>query len=59
MAYRNLGADVHRFFCDEGGATAIEYALIAAGVGVAIASTVWGFGSHLKSTLYDRIAAIL
>ena len=48
-----------RFIADEHGATAIEYALIAAGVGAAIAATVFGFGSNLKTTLYDKIAAIL
>ena len=44
---------------DERGATAIEYALIACGVGAAIASTVFGFGSDLKTVFYDKIAAIL
>jgi Flp pilus assembly pilin Flp len=39
---------------DERGATAIEYALIACGVGAAIASTVFSFGSDLKTTFYDR-----
>jgi Flp pilus assembly pilin Flp len=44
---------------DERGATAIEYALVAAGVGAAIAATVFGFGSALKTTFYDKIAALL
>jgi Flp pilus assembly pilin Flp len=44
---------------DEHGATAIEYALIACGVGAAIASTVFGFGSDLKTTFYDKIAGML
>jgi Flp pilus assembly pilin Flp len=44
---------------DDRGATAIEYALIAAGVGAAIAATVFGFGSELKTTFYDKIAALL
>jgi len=44
---------------DEHGATAIEYALIACGVAAAIASTVFGFGSELKTTFYDKIAAML
>jgi pilus assembly protein Flp/PilA len=44
---------------DERGATAIEYALIACGVGAAIASTVFSFGSDLKTTFYDKIAAML
>jgi pilus assembly protein Flp/PilA len=47
-----------RLLKDEGGATAIEYALIAAGVGVTIASTVWGVGSSLKESWYDKLAAM-
>ena len=47
------------FFTDERGATAIEYALIAAGVSVAIVSAVNGLGTHLKTTFYDKLAALL
>jgi Flp pilus assembly pilin Flp len=43
---------------DEGGATAIEYAMIAAGVGATIASTVWGLGTNLKVAWWDKIGAI-
>jgi len=50
---------VNRFMSDEAGATAIEYAIIASGVGVAIASVVFGLGSDVKTTLYDRLAALL
>jgi pilus assembly protein Flp/PilA len=50
---------VHRCLADEHGATAIEYALVAAGVGAAIAATVFGFGSNLKTVFYDKIAALL
>jgi pilus assembly protein Flp/PilA len=45
-----------RFLADRSGATAIEYALIAAGIGVTIASTVWGLGSSLKTNWYDKMA---
>ena len=44
---------------DEHGATAIEYAMIAAGVGLAVATTVWSVGSSLKTNFYDAIAAML
>jgi pilus assembly protein Flp/PilA len=37
-----------RFLRDESGATAIEYAMIASGVGVAIAATVVNLGSTVK-----------
>ena len=43
---------------DEQGATAIEYALIAAGIGAALAATITGLGSTIN-TLYQSIAAIL
>jgi pilus assembly protein Flp/PilA len=51
-------ATLRRFLDDDGGATAIEYALIAAGVGVTIASTVWGLGSALKENWYDKLSTI-
>jgi Flp pilus assembly pilin Flp len=44
---------------DERGATAIEYALVAAGVGSAVAATVFGLGSNVKSQLYNKIAALM
>jgi pilus assembly protein Flp/PilA len=47
-----------QFLADRQGATAIEYALIAAGVGVTIASTVWGVGSALKTNWYDKLASM-
>lgn len=47
-----------RFCADESGATAIEYALIAGGVGVTVASSVYALGTHVKTGLYEKIAAI-
>jgi pilus assembly protein Flp/PilA len=44
---------------NESGATAIEYAMIAAGVSVAIVGAVTSLGSHLKTTFYDKLAALL
>jgi pilus assembly protein Flp/PilA len=43
---------------DERGATAIEYAMVAAGVGLAVATTVWSVGSSLKTNFYDRLASM-
>ena len=37
-----------RFFRDDGGATAIEYALIAGGIAVAIVAAVSGLGTAVK-----------
>jgi pilus assembly protein Flp/PilA len=41
---------LRKFFKDESGATAIEYGLIAAGISVAIITTVQGLGTKLNST---------
>ena len=49
-------ASVVRFMRDESGATAIEYALVASGIAVAIASTVVSLGSAVKNNLYGNVA---
>jgi len=40
------------------GATAIEYAMVASGVGLAVAATVMNLGSQLKSTFYERLLGL-
>jgi pilus assembly protein Flp/PilA len=40
---------VRRFLRDENGATAIEYAMIAAGIAVAVVSVVTALGSSVTS----------
>jgi len=55
----NLRLTLRRFAADTSGATAIEYALIAAGVSVAIAGTVWNLGTVIQDTLYNKIAAAM
>ncbi len=40
---------VKMFLCDENGATAIEYGLIAAGIAVAISAVVFTFGDELET----------
>jgi pilus assembly protein Flp/PilA len=42
---------IRRFIADESGATAIEYALIATGIAIAIIAAVNGVGSKLKTNL--------
>ena len=49
---------VRRFLIDTRGATAIEYALVASGIGVAVAGTVWKLGASVKTTLYDQIGSM-
>jgi pilus assembly protein Flp/PilA len=48
-----------RFAADTRAATAIEYAMIAAGVGAAIAATIWNLGSTIQDTLYNKINAAI
>ena len=42
----------------EEGATAIEYAMIASGIGAAVAATVWSLGSTTKGA-YANLLALL
>jgi pilus assembly protein Flp/PilA len=53
------GILVRRFLKDQKGATAIEYALIAAGVGGTVAATVWSLGSTLKVLWWDKLLAAM
>jgi pilus assembly protein Flp/PilA len=46
------------FLRDEGGATAIEYAIIAAGIASAIAATVSGLGTSVKK-MWESVALAL
>jgi pilus assembly protein Flp/PilA len=39
-----------RFVTNEDGATAIEYSMLAAGVALAIAATVWSLGPKLNDS---------
>lgn len=47
-----------RFLKDESGATAIEYALIAALIGVAVATAVTSVGENAKTT-FNNVAGEL
>ena len=58
MQVRRLAETIHRFVRNEHGATAIEYALIAAGIAVAIVSTVLSLGDSVKA-MYERIYAAM
>ena len=48
-----------RFVADKSGATAIEYALIAAGVGATVAGTIYGVGSEVKTAFYDKLYNVI
>jgi pilus assembly protein Flp/PilA len=56
-ALRKTGRFLARFRRAQDGATAIEYALIAVGIGVAVAATVFTTGANLKKNYYDKIEA--
>jgi pilus assembly protein Flp/PilA len=47
-----------RFCADESGATAIEYAMVASGIGAFVAATVYGLGGKVKN-LYVSVADLL
>ena len=49
-----LATAVSRFLRDDAAATSIEYAMIASGIGVVIASTVVGLGSKVNG-LYSSV----
>lgn len=50
--------NLKKFIKSEGGATAIEYALIATGISLAIVGVVFAFGEQI-SDLYDGLATLL
>ena len=47
-----------RFLEDDSGATAIEYAMIASGIAVAIATTIVSLGSTVQG-LYTSVATVM
>ena len=56
--YRSILNDVRCLGRETSGATAIEYAILASGVSVAIASTIYNLGSTV-SGFYSSLAALL
>ena len=50
MLGANVGQDFRRFFANESGATAIEYAIIAVGIAVVIVAAVSSIGSSVKNS---------
>jgi pilus assembly protein Flp/PilA len=49
---------LRRFLRDDSGATAIEYAMIASGIGVTIAAAVVSLGSNVKG-LFTSVATVM
>ncbi len=55
---RAMRTTFQRFLRDARAATAIEYAMIASGVSIAIVATIVGLGANVKG-LYTTVAAAL
>jgi pilus assembly protein Flp/PilA len=59
MRRGKLIAEFLRFLHDSKGATAIEYALIAAGVSVAIIGGVTSLGSTVNNVFYQKLTVVI
>ncbi len=53
---KSLTTQIGRFFCEEDGVTAIEYALIASLIALVIVGAVTAIGTSLNST-FGQVAA--
>jgi Flp pilus assembly pilin Flp len=51
--------EIRRFLADQQASTAIEYALIASGISIAIVSAVWTLGASVRDNLFQRVADAL
>jgi pilus assembly protein Flp/PilA len=49
---------LRRFGRDEGGATAIEYALVASGIGAAVAGAIESLGTNVKGLYTEVLTAM-
>ncbi len=58
QAAKAMVVPARRFLDDESGATAIEYAMIASGIAVAIATTVVSLGTGVKN-LYTSVSTAM
>lgn len=57
-ARRSIQISIRRFLRDDSAATAIEYAIIASGIAVAIATTVVSLGSSVQG-MYSSVATAM
>ena len=58
MRRPRTGRPLSRFIRDEGGATAIEYALIASGISIAIVGSVTTLGNNVMTVFYDKLLTL-
>ncbi len=47
---------IARYIADDSGATAVEYAIIASMISLAIMGSVYALGTAIQDTLYNKIA---
>jgi Flp pilus assembly pilin Flp len=55
---RQIAAQLRRFRAAREGATAIEYALIAGGISIAIITSVTKVGSAMMTIYYDKLLSM-
>ena len=58
MRRPSTGRPLDRFIRDNGAATAIEYALIACGISIAIVSSVTALGNNMMTVFYDKLLTL-
>lgn len=58
MFRSNRAALVRRFMHDDSAATAVEYALLAAGIAGTVITVVWNLGADVKQQLYEKLVAL-
>jgi Flp pilus assembly pilin Flp len=56
--FKRVAAHARRLRHDEVGATAIEYGLLVAGIGLAVSVAVFSIGENIKVVLYERLIAM-
>lgn len=57
-AIRGTSRTAARMTRDATGTTAVEYALVAGGIALAIISTVFTLGEQVKANLYDKLVGL-
>jgi pilus assembly protein Flp/PilA len=53
-----VGRQLKRFWDDQSGATAIEYAMVASGIGVAVLTAVYTLGGKVKD-LFTNVSGLM
>ena len=55
---RRLIPTIRRFPSAQAGTTAIEYAIIASGISIAVLGAVTNLGTQIKTVFYDKLATL-